>query len=88
MSPQHFKTFWENIGKSHKELTNGFFSSYICGFCNIHSTQHSFLRFVECAKGLLDYGRATGAVLIDLSRAIYCLNHDQLIEKLGVYGFG
>ena len=35
----------------------------------------------------LDKKGFTGAILMDLSKAFYCLNHELLIAKLSAYGF-
>ena len=38
-------------------------------------------------KNAMDSGKLAGALLIDLSKAFECLNHELLIAKLGAYGF-
>ena len=43
--------------------------------------------FVETFMKSMDNGRVVGAVLMDLSKASYCLNHELLIAKLDASGF-
>ena len=63
------------------------FSRYLCGFREGYSTQHALLRLLETCKEFLDKKGYVGAVLIDLSKAFDCLDHDLLLAKLDAYGF-
>ena len=64
------------------------FSHYLCGFREGYSTQHALLRLLETCKEFLDKKGYVGAVLMDLSKALDCLDHDLLLAKLDAYGFG
>ena len=64
-----------------------FLSPLLCGYGEGYSSQQELLNFVESRKKSLDNGGDEGAVLIDLSKACYCLNDVLLIAKLHAYGF-
>ena len=66
----------------------GFLSPLLCGFWGGgYGTQHALLRLIEICKGTLDKGGVAGALLMDLSKAFDCLNHEHLIANLSAYGF-
>ena len=71
---------------------NGFvepkFSKLLCGFRKGHSTQHALLRLLKRWQKCLDKNEIVGTVLMDLSKAYDCLNHELLIAKLHAYGIG
>ena len=64
-----------------------FLSPYLCRFRKGYNTQQALVRFVEKCKSVLDKKGFAGAILMDLSKAFDCLNHDLLIAKLSAYGF-
>ena len=51
------------------------------------SAQNCLLFMIEKWRKCLDNKGKTGVLLIDLSKAFYCLNHELLIAKLSAYGF-
>ena len=62
-------------------------SIYLCGFRKGYSTQHALMRLIEKCKETLDKNGHAGALLMDLSKAFDCLDHDLLIAKLRAYSF-
>ena len=63
------------------------FSHYLCGSREGYSTQHALLRLLETCKEFLDKKGYVGSVLMDLSKAFDCLDHDLLLAKRDAYGF-
>ena len=64
------------------------FHKLICGFCKGHSTQHALLRLLKKWQSCLDHNEIVGTILMDLSKAYDCLNHELLIAKMHAYGIG
>ena len=50
------------------------------------STQHVPIRLLEEWRENIDNNFTVGEVLMDFSKAFYCIPHDLLIAKLSVYG--
>ena len=63
------------------------FSSLLCGFRAIHSTQKALLKLLQHWQSCLNNSGIVGTILMDLSKAFDCLPHDLLIAKLEAYGF-
>lgn len=68
--------------------TNTILFLELCGFRQGYSTQHALVNFLEKCKTVMDNKDIAGAILMDLSRAFDCINHDLLIAKLYAYRFG
>ena len=60
---------------------------YLCAYREGYSTQHALLRLIEKCRSFLDVKGFAGAILMDLSKAFDCLNHELFIAKLEAYGF-
>ena len=58
-----------------------------CGFRKGYRTQHYFLTLLEKWKCPVDRDNTFGALLVDLSEAFDCLDHELLITKSNAYGF-
>ena len=63
-------------------------SKVLGGFRKGYNTQHVLLNFLQKCKASLDNKELAGAILMDLSKAFDCINHDLLIAKLAAYGLG
>ena len=63
-----------------------YLSDYLCGYRKGYNAQHALLALLENWKSALDKNGYTGAVLMDLSKAFDCLNHELLLAKLHAYG--
>ena len=63
------------------------FSIFLGGFRKGFSVQHSLARLLKKWQACLDKKGVIGTVLIDLSKAYDCIQHDLLIAKLAAYGF-
>ena len=53
-----------------------------CGFREGYSSHHYLLAMLENFKKSADNGNEFGALLADLSKAFYCIDHKLLIAKL------
>ena len=62
-------------------------SVFIAAYRQTYATQHVLIRLIEDWKTSLDNDYLVGAVLMDLSKAFDCIQHDLLIAKLHAYGF-
>ena len=59
------------------------FLSPLLGGCRKRcSTEHVLSNFLQTCKTSLDKKKLAGAMLMDLSKAFDCIDHDLLIEKL------
>ena len=62
-------------------FAHGFLSPLLCGFRRNYSTQHILLRLKENCKKSLNTKQTASALLMDLSKAFDCLNHDLMIAN-------
>ena len=86
--PTISKIFERIIQSQIKGYINNYLSDFLCGYRKGYSTQHALVSLLEKWKNSLDKKGFAGAVIMDLSKAFDCLDHDLLIAKLHAYGFG
>ncbi len=65
-----------------------YLSKFLCGYRKGYNTQHALLALIEKWKSSLDNKGYAAAVLMDLSKAFDCIDHNLLIAMLHAYGFG
>ena len=68
-------------------FVTSFLSNFLCGFRKRYNTQHALLNLIEKCKRVLDKKGYAGAILMDLSKAFDCLDHELLLAKLDAYGY-
>ena len=63
-------------------------SKTLCGYRKGYTTQHAIISIiVEKFRKSLDNKGFAAAILMDLSKAFDCMNHELLLAKLYFYGF-
>ena len=81
------KVFERIVCKQILEYMNDKLSPLLCGFRKGYNTQHPLIRLVENFRSSLDNGDVIALLLMDLSKAYDCLDHELIITKLRSYGF-
>ena len=61
--------------------------SKLCGYKKGFGSQHALISMIEEWRESLDKKGFAGGVLMDLSKAFDCMNHELLLAKLNAYGF-
>ena len=86
--PSVSKVFERLLVNQMLPFVNNFLSPNLCAYRQGYDTQHALLKLVETCKKTLDNRGFVGAVLMDLTKAFDCLNHELLLTKLNACGFG
>ena len=72
-----------------QRFSNKFLSPLLCGFKKGYSTQYALINLLQNWQKYLDASDGiVGTLLMDLSKAYDCVNHDLIIAKLEAYGLG
>ena len=58
---------------------------FIAAYRKNYNKQYVLLRLLEEWRENLDNNKAVGGILMDLSKAFYCVSHDLLLPKLAAY---
>ena len=64
---------------------NDLLTQHQYGFCKNHSTEFAAMELIDRVANLLELGKITFNLYIDLSKAFDVLNHDILLSKLEFY---
>ena len=64
-----------------------FLTPLLCGYRKEYSSQHALLQLLDSSKLAVDQGGYAGALMVDLSKAFDCIDHELLIAKLHAYRF-
>ena len=87
--PTISKIFERILFNQIQRFSNKFLSPLLCGFRKGYSTQYSLINFFQKWLKCLDAPDGiVGTLLMDLSKAYECVNHDLIITKLEAYGVG
>ena len=87
--PTVSKIFERILFNQLQRFSNKILSPLLCGFRKGYSTQYAFINLLQKWRKCLDASDGiVGTLLMDLSKACDCVNHDLIIAKLEAYGVG
>ena len=87
--PTVSKSFERILFNQLQRFSNKILSPLLCGFRKGYSTQYALINLLQKWQKCLDASDGiVGTLLMDLSKAYDCVNHDLIIAKLEVYGVG
>ena len=87
MLPTISKIFKRVLFDQLTKFSNKFLSPLLCSFRKGYSTQYALVNLLQNWKKSLDEpDRIVGTLLMDLSKAYDCVNHELIIAKSRPYG--
>ena len=86
--PTVSKIFERLMQKQISEYINQFLSAFLCGCRKRFIIQTALVWLTEKVKYQFDKTGFTGAILMDISKAVDTISYDLLIAKHHAYGFG
>ena len=87
--PTISKIFESILFNQLQRFSNKFLLPLLCGFRKGYSTQYALKNLLQKWQKCLDASdRIVATLLMDLSKAYDCVNHDLIISKLEAYGVG
>ena len=81
-----FSKVYENVINELLKSMNVHLSPFLPAYRKNCNTQHVLLRLLEDWREHLDNNKTVEGILMDLSKAFYCVPHDLLLAKLAAYG--
>ena len=89
MLPTVSKIFERILFNQLQRFSNKILSPLLCGFRKGYSNQYALINLLQKWQKCLDASDGiVGTLLMDLSKAYDCVNHDLIIAKLEAYGVG
>ena len=67
------------------DYMENFLNQLLCGFRKGYSTQHELFKLIQSWQKELDESGFVETILMDLSKAYDCLQHDLMVAKLEAY---
>merc|ERR1712096_425564 len=80
------KIFEKIMDKQINDYIEQYLSKYLCGYRKKYICQIALVSMTERMKMSGDKKEYSGAVLMDLSKALDTINHELLVAKMHAYG--
>ena len=84
--PYSSKLFERILKQQIQSSMDNILSEHLCGYREGYSAHHALISMLEKWRKALDQRGYAAAILMDLSKAFDCMNHELLLAKLNAYG--